>query len=278
MDGARFSPGRRLRSLKPPERPVRPNGMRKLALITILTLAVPACLGSDFANSVEGAWQMTSGEIDGQPIEPPETHPITITFEEDEVSGTASCNGFGGTFSVNGSSISISNLAMTEMACSPEETMEAEAMFSDAITRVDTVSVDGTLTLSADGVEMVFEKLDPVPEAELTDTRWILDGLIQGDKIASPVAGSEAFIDLWSDGSVTGDTGCRPFSGQYIIEGAEVHMTEMTADGHECEPNFADQDNLFFSVVGDGFRVEIDGNRLTMSSRGAEGLTFVARG
>lgn len=250
--------------------------MRKLALIAVLAIALPACLGSDFADSVEGAWQMTSGEIDGQPIEPPETHPITINFEEDQVSGTASCNGYGGTFSLSGSSISISDLAMTDMACSPEETMDAQAMFSDAITRVDTVSIDGSLTLSADGVELVFEKLEPVPEEDLTGTRWILDGLIQGDAVASPVAGSEAFIELSSDGSATGDTGCRPFSGQYIIEGAEVHMTELAADGHECEPDFADQDNLFFSVVGDGFRVEIEGNRLTMSSRGAEGLTFVA--
>lgn len=250
--------------------------MRNLVLITILAIAVPACLGSDFADGVEGAWQMTSGEIDGRPIEPPETHPITITFDEDQVSGTASCNGYGGTFQINGSSISISDLAMTEMACSPEEAMEAEAMFSDAITRVDTVALDGSLTLSTDGVEMVFEKLEPVPEAELTDTRWILDGLIQGDTVASPVAGSEAHIELSPDGSVTGDTGCRPFSGQYIIEGAEVLMPELAADGHECEPEFADQDNLFFSVVGDGFRVEIEENRLTMSSRGAEGLTFVA--
>lgn len=255
---------------------MRPNAMRKLAVIAVLAIAVPACLGSDFADSVEGAWEMTTGTVDGQPIPAPESHPITINFADDQVSGTASCNGYGGTFQINGSSISISNLAMTEMACSPEETMEAEAMFSDAITRVDTVSVDGTLTLSADGVEIVFERLEPVPESELTGTRWILDGLIQGDAVASPVAGSEAFIELSSDGSVTGDTGCRPFSGQYIIEGAEVLMPELAADGHECEPDFADQDNLFFSVVGDGFRVEIEGNRLTMSSRGAEGLSFVA--
>lgn len=250
--------------------------MRKLALISILVFALPGCLGSDFADSVAGAWQMSTGTVDGQPIPAPDTHPITITFEDNQVSGTASCNGYGGTFQVSGSSISISDLAMTEMACSPEATMEAEAMFSDAITRVDTVSVDGTLTLSADGVELVFEKLDPVPEEELIGTRWILDGLIQGDVVSTPVAGSEAYIELSPDGSATGDTGCRPFSGQYIIEGAEVLMPELAADGHECEPDFAEQDNLFFSVVGDGFRVEIEGDRLTMSSRGGEGLTFIA--
>ena len=140
--------------------------MRKLALITVLAVGASGCLGSDFADSVEGSWQMTAGTVDGQPIPAPESHPITIAFEEDRVSGRASCNAYGGTFRINGSSISIGQLAMTEMACFPEETMEAEAMFSDAITRVDTISLDRTLTLSADGVEMVFEKLEPGAERD----------------------------------------------------------------------------------------------------------------
>lgn len=250
--------------------------MRKLTLVTFLVIALPACLGSDISDSVEGAWQMTSGTVDGEDIPLLDSHPVTITFEGNEVSGTASCNGYGGTFDLNGSSISISDLAMTEMACSPEETMEAEATFSEAITRVDTVSLDETLTLSGDSIEMVFEMLEPVPDDELTGTRWLLDGLIQGDTVSTPTTGSQAFIELFSDGSATGDTGCRPFSGEYVIEGAEVHMTELAADGHECEPDFADQDNLFFSVVGDGFRVEIEGSKLTIRSRGGEGLSFMA--
>lgn len=250
--------------------------MNRIAFLAVLALLATACLGSDFADSIEGSWQMTSGTVDGEEIPLLDSHPITIHFEGDQMGGTAACNSYDGTFSLSGSRITISNLAMTEMACFPEETMRAEALFTEAISRVGTLALDGTLTLSGDGVEMVFEALEPVPDAGLTGVTWVLDGLIEGDAVSTPVADTRGFIELSPDGSVTGDTGCRPFSGRYVISGAEVLINELAADGPECEPNVADQDNLVFSVIGDGFRVEIDGERLTMWSRGDQGLTFVA--
>jgi len=139
--------------------------MWRVALITALALISTACLGSDFADSVEGSWQMTSGTVDGEEIPIVETHPISITFEGDQVSGTASCNGYGGTFELDESSITFSDLAMTEMGCSPEEVMQAESMFATAIARVDRVSLEGQLTLSGAGVEMVFDALEPLPKS-----------------------------------------------------------------------------------------------------------------
>ncbi|HEU4894840.1 MAG TPA: META domain-containing protein [Acidimicrobiia bacterium] len=136
--------------------------MRKLALVSLVAVLTTACLGSDFADSVEGSWQMTSGTVDGEEIPLLDSHPITITFEGDEVSGTAACNSYGGTFELDGSEITFGALAMTEMACTPEETMQAEAMFGTALTRVQTVAIDDGMTLSGEGVELVFE---PVADA-----------------------------------------------------------------------------------------------------------------
>lgn len=249
--------------------------MRKMSLLSILTIVSVACLGTDFAASVEGPWQMTAGTVDGEEIPLLDSHPITINFEDGEVHGTAACNGYSGTFQLSASEI-FSSLGMTEMACSPEETMEAEAMFAAGITRVDTVEVDGQLTLSGDDVEMVFEPLEPVPDAGLTGTRWVLDGLIQGDTVSTPVLDTEAFIQLFEDNTLVGDTGCRPFSGQYTISGAEVVVTELAADGHQCEDPLADQDNRFISAIEGGFRVEIEEGRLTTWGQGDEGLTFIA--
>jgi heat shock protein HslJ len=249
--------------------------MSRIAPLAALALFTAACLGSDFADSVEGSWQMTEGTVDGEDMTVLESHPITITFEDHQVSGTASCNGYGAGFELSGSSISFGDLAMTEMACFPEETMEAEALFAEAITRVDTVAFDGELTLSGDGVEMVFEALAPVPEAELTNTVWVLDGLISGDAVSS-VSGERATLELFTDGSVLGGTGCRLLHGQYAISGAEVVFTELSAEG-ECDPSLADQDGHVVTVLGDGFRVEIDGERLTLRSTGGEGLTYRAQ-
>lgn len=250
--------------------------MRRIALISLIALASVACLGSDFADSVEGSWQMTAGTVDGEDIPIVDGYPITITFEGEEVSGTASCNGYGGTYELSDSRITFTALAMTEMACSPEETMEAEAVFAEAITRVDTVALDEELTLSGDGVNLVFEALEPVPDADLTNTVWVLDGLIQGDAVSTPVVDTRATIEFFTDGSALGDTGCRPFSGRYTITGAEVTMTDLAADGHECEPAFADQDSRFISAIEGGFEVEVEENRLTLTAQGDEGLTFVA--
>lgn len=233
-----------------------------------------ACLGSDFADSVQGSWQLTAGTVGDEEIPILETHPITIDFEGDEVSGTASCNHYGGTFELSGSKIAFGDLAMTEMACFPQETMDAEALYARALGMVTTVSVDDGLVLSGPGVELEFSSLPPVPEADLTNTVWVLDGLIQGDAVSS-VSGDRATLELFTDGSVLGGTGCRLLTGHYVVKGAEVLLTDLTAQG-DCDPDLTDQDSLVVTVLGDGFRAEIDGDRLTLTSVGGDGLTYVA--
>lgn len=248
--------------------------MRKFTFVAILGLVISACLGTDFEDSIDGPWQLTSGSIDGQEIAIIEDHPISIVFDRDQVSGTASCNGYGGTFGLDGASISFGNLAMTEMACLPEETMVAEQLYASALTVVDTVELDGDLALKGPNVELIFTALEPVPQAELTNTVWVLEGLISGDAVSPATARST--VEFFTDGSVLGDTGCRPFAGQYVVTGAEVLLTEMAADGPECEVGLADQDNQVISVLGDGFRVEIEDDHLTAWSAGGEGLSYLA--
>lgn len=250
--------------------------MKRLVSLAVTSLALGGCLGSDFADSVEGSWQLTEGMVDGRSITILDSHPITITFDEDQVGGTASCNSYGGTFELDGSTISFSSLAMTEMACTPEEAMVAEQLYGSGLTMVDTLTLDGALMLTGPGVELTFEGLDPVPDAELINTVWVLDGLIRGDAVTTPVADSHATIEFFTDGSVLGDTGCRAFSGQYLVSGAEVVLTELAADGHECGPGLSEQDDHVISALEGTLRVEIDGGRLTTWARGDEGLTFLA--
>jgi heat shock protein HslJ len=250
--------------------------MRRPALILAIAVLSTGCLGSDFANSVEGSWQLTSGTVDGEDIPLVETHPITIDFDGDQVQGTASCNHYGGTFELSGSSVSFDDLAMTEMACFPQETMDAEALYGRALGLVTTVQVDEGLILSGPGVELDFTSLSPVPEAELTNTVWVLHGLIHGDTVSS-TSGDRATLEFFTDGSMIGDTGCRLLTGHYVVQGAEVLLTDLTAEG-DCDPELADQDSQVVSVLGDGFRAEIDGKRLTIRSVGGDGLAYVADG
>lgn len=133
--------------------------MKRFALLAGLALVAAACLGSDFEDSIEGSWQLTSGSVDGEAVPVLDSHPITIEFDGEQVSGTAACNGYSGTYEQSGAQVEFGALAMTEMACMPEEVMEAERAFSTALTLVDTASIsdDGTLSLSGGGANLSFE-------------------------------------------------------------------------------------------------------------------------
>ena len=56
---------------------------------------------------------------------------------------------------------------------------------------------------------------------------------------------------------------------------AKVQFTEFAAQG-ECPQDLQFQDNLVVTVLGDGFRISIEGNTLTLTIAGDEGLIYRA--
>ena len=131
--------------------------MRRIIAIAFLAMAGTACLGSDFADSVEGSWQLVSGTVDGTEVPILDTHPITIVFEGDQASGVSACNNYSAAFTLDGASIEFGDIVMTEMACLDQGVMEAETAYSAGLLAVDTITLDETLTLTGANVELVFE-------------------------------------------------------------------------------------------------------------------------
>ena len=218
-------------------------------------------------------WELVSGTVDGAEIPVVEGHPITLSFTGDEAGGTAACNGYGGAVAISRSEITFSELASTAMACIPDSVMESETAYLEALPLVKTFSVtEDELSLVGDGVELTFVALPPVPTSELTGTVWVLESLIQGDSVSS-VEGERATVELFTDGSMLGSTGCRTLDGQYIVSGAEVVMTEMSAHG-ECPAELETQDSHVVTVLGDGFRATTQANTLTLTASGRQGLVY----
>jgi heat shock protein HslJ len=153
--------------------------------------------------------------------------------------------------------------------------MEIESGFLRGLLRVTAATrVDDTASLTGDRVEFTFELLPPVPTAELTGVTWVLDTIIQGDTTASTTAGAEpATLFLDADGTFTGGTGCRDISGEYVVVGDTVQFTSFGAEG-ECGSAVERQDGQVISVLEGGFTAAIDGNRLTVTAPGGEGLSY----
>lgn len=198
---------------------------------------------------------------------------ITLTIEGRQLGGTAACNGYGATLSGDTGEVLVGEIGMTAMACQPPEVMASERTYTDGLTRVSRLALSGDmLELTGSGVSLSYVRLAAVPTGELLGTVWTLETLVQGDT-ASSVAGAPATLQLLPDGTVAGSTGCRELTGRYVVTGDEVLFTEFSAAG-ECPADLQTQDNHVVSVLGDGFTVAIEGDRLTMTSSGSDGLVY----
>lgn len=201
---------------------------------------------------------------------------LTLSFENGMVGGNDGCNGFGGDeVDVADGRFALGPVGQTEIGCEAEVT-RAAADYMQALFDSDTWSIDaGRLILTGSSTTLVFEAPPTVDDAELTGVTWLLTTVIQGDT-ASSALGTSGFLRLDDDGTLSGSTGCRDLSGEWILrEGNRVVFTTFAADG-ACAPELVDQDAFVVTVLGDGFRAVVDGDRLRVTSTGELGLEYSA--
>ena len=124
---------------------------RRVAIVAALAVAVAAC-GSPPAEVVQltldgTAWRAV--DIDGEPTvggsEP------TIEFAGERVKGSGGCNAFGGSFVLDGTTISVGDIGSTLRLCAGD-IGEVETRFMRALISVQTAAVDEAGELRLTGV------------------------------------------------------------------------------------------------------------------------------
>ncbi len=254
--------------------------MKLFATLAAAAVIFASCSGSGSEPAttpeiIGPTWQLVDGTVDGTPVSPPKSHPITVAFDGENLFGTASCNGYGGSYHLSGQVISVGGMSITEMACEPRSSMDAESLFMQGLSRVQLVEGQGqTLRLAGDGVDFEFEALESIADSELLGTVWVLDGLVQGDAVSS-VSGERATLEFFSDGSFIGSTGCRTLVGDYQTSGSEIIVTSLSADG-ECPQDLMEQDSRVVTAFEGPIRIEISGDQMTTWVAGDEGLVYRA--
>lgn len=223
----------------------------------------------------QGSWELISGRVGDAEIPIVDDHPITLTIRGAEIGGTAACNSYGGRLTVNNGRLEIRDLGMTAMGCE-EPLMAAEAAYTAALSSVESIGGDGgELVLSGPDVELRFTALAPPPTVEVVDTVWVLETLFVGD-VASAVLGEPATLELRSDGTFVGSTGCRSFSGDWLERGEQIVAPSWGMDGTECPADLSQQDGHVVSVIGDGFVPTVVDDLLTLTDPGGVGLVYRA--
>jgi heat shock protein HslJ len=114
---------------------------RILLFVAIATIVSLAACGGSGANALrDTAWELTS--LAGSELLPGTR--ITIEFAADQVSGSAGCNTYGGSYKATGDSLNLVDLYATEMGClEPAGILEQELAYLGALRSVARYQIDG---------------------------------------------------------------------------------------------------------------------------------------
>lgn len=131
-----------------------------LAVVALLIISAGitfAALSSTPSSLAQHSWTLTRLVVDGQEQPLSATRPATLRFlsQERQIAGSGGCNSFGGSYSLLGNQLRVSELRTTLIACIGDDgasVMEQESHYLQALPLVSSYRLEGsTLTLTGDG-------------------------------------------------------------------------------------------------------------------------------
>ena len=212
--------------------------------------------------------------MNGEPVQLIEAAPITLTVEGFNGSGVAACNNYEFTMRFGDGGLElVSGPGHTDMGCSASishlQDVYLESIGPSANYAVD----DTTLTWQTPTATWVFTRVPPVPAAPLVRTTWVLNGVLYefgGMTVPGIDAARIVFAD---DGSFHGSTGCRNFTGRWVLTNDAVTTRDVTFGG-ECTRALTEVDEIVAQVLDEGFAGSIDGDHLAARPRDNLGLDY----
>jgi heat shock protein HslJ len=206
----------------------------------------------------------------------PEGAALTIRFDDGQVSGSAACNNFTGSYTVDGTSLTINSGGLTRKAC-PRPLLAAEAAYIAALGEVASFNMAGEqLTLLGPGGAelLVYRAVGP---SDLLG-EWEATSILIRDRNAftTLVEGTTITAVYAEDGTLSGSGGCNQYNASYQATGTAITITQPLATLMAClEPaGVMEQEGAYllelplaasFSVVGD-----------TLTLRDGDGIALVS--
>ncbi|WP_342675795.1 META domain-containing protein [Methanofollis sp. UBA420] len=205
---------------------------------------------------------------------------VTAVFDEaGKVAGSAGCNRYFASYTVNGTEMTIGQAGSTLMACTDEDVMKQESTYLRLLGTVASFSIEGEeLTLmDANGTKvLMFAKAVPPQPKPLTGTNWTLESLHTGDAVSSVIAGSEITAVFDEDGRIAGSAGCNRYFATYTVNGTEMTIGPAGSTLMACtDEDIMKQESTFLSLLESVASFTIEGDRLSlMDGNGTAVLVF----
>ena len=248
---------------------------RSLTSFTLTTLALVACANTDAGSGSTGTdpaalmghgWTLDEASMASLVDEVPAGAVVTLVFEDGQASGRAACNSYGGAYDAgDDGSLSFEGFAVTQMGCEPP-LMTLESAYLDALGSATAFSVDGTLTVHGDGIDLTFDEEVPPVALPLVGTTWTLTTIASGDAVSSVLNGTDVTAVFAADATVSGSAGCNRYNGSYTWSGDQLSFSPLASTKMACADDIMAQESAFLASMEQVESFAIDGSQLTLSN------------
>lgn len=198
----------------------------------------------------------------------------SATFAGGSVVGSTGCNRYRASYTTDGHTLEIGQIASTMMACAPPADA-IERAYVSAVGKVRAWRLDGEqlVLVDADGTELLrYAAATPVGA-------WQVTGLLRGDAFASPLEGTTLTARFGKDGSLSGSAGCNTYKGTYTSEKGTIKIGSAATTRKACAqpPGVMEQEANYFALLSRAVGYSVDGRSLELHAADGTRLVSYAR-
>jgi heat shock protein HslJ len=265
----------------------RINQTSLIAGAALLVLLVTACGDDDdgqpAAASVAPAdlagtkWVLSSYVANDEDVDAAAVAALDFGADDSTVNGTTGCNNFGGTYTQDGSKLTIALGPMTRVACADDATTAQEQAIVDGLPRVVSFTETGQLALLDDKGAAVL--IYDANAAGLEGTSWNATGVNNGSggvqSTALTATISAAFAPA---GALSGFAGCNQYNAGYATSGSDgLTISNVVTTRKACADDAMTLESQYTAALAKVTTYSISGNTLTLrDADGAAQVTFTA--
>ncbi|MBK1724278.1 META domain-containing protein [Thiocystis violacea] len=216
-------------------------------------------------------WQLVQYRASGGLVDVvAQARPARFKFAEGALSGGTGCNRLTGSYTLDGSILTLgTGLALTRMGC-PLPVMEQEKAVIQALRKVATASRDGEALELRDAQGEVLLRFSLPTTTPLAGRTWKLSTYNNGKHaMVTPIAGTGISLVLDGQGRLSGHDGCNRYMSGYTLEGDRLAIGPIATTRMACKAgkDRAEQAGAYAAALGRVASYRIEGAQLMLSDK-----------
>lgn len=256
--------------------------MKTLVLLALVAVvALTAACSSEGSHdrglhpTLAGDYVVTKVTEDGKPRAVVDGTEIALAFVDGRLTLHAGCNTMSATYTIDGSTLRLGPIASTEMGC-PGPRMEQDRWLAGLLAEPATIDWQAHTIAVGDVVLTLSPRTRVHPDQDLRRTRWVLDGLTDGETARSVPAGPAVVLTLESTDVARVSGLCNGFGADLEVGDGAIRWMPHARTLMACaDPARQELDGAVTSVLTGRTTYEISGQTLTVT-HGDRGLVFRA--